>query len=317
MHIVKSSLAIALLCCVTAQAHDIPDAPEPMALDALMAAGGWSFDTKIETQSLADGFYVLFGVGGNVLVSSGVDGVLMVDDQFPKMLPRLRRAMRKSGDHDIDFVINTHWHFDHADGNQELGKEDVWLVSQANSRKMMQRENVINMVNSAYRQKPYPAHALPDITFDKRMQFHFNGERIDLLHSGPAHTTGDAAVIFQGQNTVHMGDVFNNTGYPFIDADNGGSLEGVITFCDAVLAELDEDSIVVPGHGPVATHAELQNYVYMLKTVHGEMLARIRRGESLKEIQAAGITATWDEKMGDPTAFINRSYVSLTHRAIH
>ncbi|MFB3079283.1 MAG: MBL fold metallo-hydrolase, partial [Lysobacterales bacterium] len=252
MRTMKIGLGLALLCCPLAQAHDIPSAPEPMQLDALLSAVGWSYDTGVETQSLAEGFYVLFGVGGNVLVSSGADGVLMVDDQFPKMVPKLKQAMRKMGDRNVDFVINTHWHFDHADGNQVLGKKDVWLVSQINSRRMMQRDNVINTVSLAYRQEPYPAHALPDITFDQRMQFHLNGERIDLLHFGPAHTTGDTAVIFRGQNAVHMGDVFNNAGYPFIDADNGGSLDGLIAFCEAVLAEIDEDTTVVPGHGAVA-----------------------------------------------------------------
>ena len=220
------------------------------------------------------------------------------------------------GDKRVDFVINTHWHFDHADGNQILGRGDAWLVSHSNSRKMMQRDNVINMVSFAYLQESYPAHALPDITFDDAMQFHLNGERIDLIHSGPAHTTGDTAVIFRGHNAVHMGDVYNNSGYPFIDADNGGSLDGVIAFCEAVLAEIDEDTTVVPGHGPVATYSEMQNYVHMLKTVRGEILALIRQGKSLAEIQALGITATWDEKMGDPAAFLNRAYVSLTHKAI-
>ena len=309
-------LGLATLCCGTLRAHELPAVPEPMKLDALMEAFGFSFDTRVETQSLAEGFYVLFGVGGNVLISSGEDGVLMVDDQFPKMLPKLKKAMRKMGDRSVDFVVNTHWHFDHADGNKALGKEDTWLVSQANSRKMMQRGNLINMGNLAYRQEAYPAHALPDITFDKTMQFHLNGERIDLMHSGPAHTSGDAAVIFRGQNAVHMGDVFNNAGYPFIDADNGGSLDGLIAFCEAVLAEIDEDTTVVPGHGQVATYAEMQNYVHMLKTVRGEMLALIRQGKSLAEIQAAGITATWDEKMGDPDSFLNRAYVSLTHKAV-
>ena len=309
------ALGFLLFCSTAARAHDIPAAPEPMELDALLEGWGLGFDTEVTTQSLADGFYVLFGLGGNVLVSSGEDGVLIVDDQFPKMVPKLKRAMRKMGDRDVDFVINTHWHFDHAEGNLALGKDDTWLVSQANSRHMMRRDNVINLVGMAYLQEAYPQHALPDITFDKTMQFHLNGERIDLLHSGPAHTTGDAAVIFRGQNAVHMGDVYNNSGYPFIDADNGGSLDGVIAFCEAVLAEIDEDTIVVPGHGAVASYAEMQHYVHMLKTVRGEMVVLIRQGKSLAEIQAAGITATWDEKMGDPTAFLNRSSVSLTHKA--
>jgi cyclase len=315
MRELMASLVLVLLMPGAARAHEIPATPEPVNLDQLLTGFGMSYDTEVRVESLADGFYVLFGVGGNILVSSGEDGVLIVDDQFPKMLPKLKKAMRKMGDREVDFVINTHWHFDHAEGNLELGKKGTWLVSQANSRRMMQKDNVINLVGMAYQQDAYPAHALPDITFDETMQFFLNGERIDLLHVGPAHTTGDTAVIFRGQNAVHLGDVFNNAGYPFIDADNGGSLDGVIAFCEAVLKETDQDTIVIPGHGPVATHTHLRNYVHMLKTVRGELVALIRQGKSLKEIQAAGITETWDEKMGDPTAFLNRSFVSLTHKS--
>ena len=291
-----------------------PAAPEPVTVAEGLAAYGWSFDVEVTTEKVEDGFYVLFGLGGNVAVSSGEDGVLIVDDQFPEMIPKLKKAMRKMGDKKIDFVINTHWHFDHADGNKVLGGKGTWIVSQSNSRRMMRQDNVVNLVQMAMKQPAYPAEALPDITFDDSMQFHLNGERIDLLHSGPAHTTGDTAVIFRGRNAVHMGDVFNNAGYPFIDAGNGGSLDGVISFCQAVLLEIDDDTVVIPGHGPLATERELRNYVYMLELVRGELVAMIRQGKSLEEIQAAGITETWDERLGDSAGFINRSYTSLTHR---
>jgi glyoxylase-like metal-dependent hydrolase (beta-lactamase superfamily II) len=299
-------------------AHDVPDDPPAGEMNAVMEAMGWKYDeAKITTEVLAEGFYVLFGMGGNILVSSGKDGVLIVDDQFPELMPKLRKAMRKQGDKQVDFVINTHWHFDHAQGNLALGPDGAWIVSHANSRDMMQGRHVINLVGAALVQEPYPASALPDITYDTTMQFFLNGERVDLLHTGPAHTTGDTAVIFRGRNAVHLGDVYNNSGYPFIDADNGGSLDGVIAFCEAVLAEIDGDTMVVPGHGPVASRDDLQAYVYMLKTIRGELVAMIREGRSLAEIQAAGITATWDEKMGDPANFINRSYTSLTRRYLN
>ena len=289
---------------------------KPLSLEELLAAFGWSYDMEVRTEEIEEGFYVLFGMGGNVLVSSGVDGVIMVDDQFPETVPRLLKAMRKQGDRKVDFVINTHWHFDHAAGNQAMGKKGSWLVSQINSRHMMQRDNLVDLVSESYVQPAYPPAALPDITFDERMQFHLNGERVDLLHFGPAHTDGDAAVIFRGRNAVHMGDVFNNTGYPFIDAHNGGSLDGVIAFCEAVLGEINDDTVVVPGHGPLASRADLRNYVHMLKVVYGELKVLIRAGKNLEEVQAAGITATWDEHLGDPTRFIDRSFLSLTRRYI-
>ena len=315
--IIMAVISLALLCQAPgSRAHDVPPVPEPMPVDELLALFGWSYDVEVRTEELEKGFYVLFGLGGNVLVSSGADGVLIVDDQFPELIPKLKKAMRKMGDREIDFAVNTHWHFDHAAGNKVLGPGGTWLVSHVNSRRMNRRDNVINLVSAATVQEAYPPEALPDITFDERMQFHLNGERVDLLHFGPAHTTGDTAVIFRGRNAVHMGDVFNNAGYPFIDAGNGGSLAGMIRFCNAVLAEIDDDTVVVPGHGPLATQAELRSYVYMLELVRGELLALIGAGKSLAEIQDAGITTTWDEKLGDPAGFINRAYTSLTTQYI-
>ncbi len=296
-------------------AHELPAAAEPMTIPELLEAFNWKADEiEVRTEEIDDGFYVLFGMGGNIAVSSGPDGVLIVDDQMPEMIPRLKRAMRKQGDREIDFAINTHWHFDHADGNKVLGENGTWLVSHSNSRRMMQRDNVVDLVAAAGLQEAYPAHALPDITFDDHMQFHINGEQVDLVHFGPAHTTGDAVVFFRGRNAVHLGDIFNNSGYPFIDAANGGSLDGVLHTCKSVLEQIDADTVVIPGHGPLATRSDLQNYVYMLEVVYGELKAMISAGKTLEEIQAAGITSTWDEKMGNPATFINRSYVSLTTR---
>lgn len=304
-----------LLASAVVSAHDVPAVPEPMSIPDLLKAFQWDADkVDVRTEKIAEGFYVLFGLGGNIAVSSGEDGVLIVDDQFPEMIPRLQRAMRKQGDRKVDFAINTHWHFDHADGNKTLGANGTWLVSHSNSRRMMTRDNVVNLVSAAGLQESYPDHALPDITFDEHMQFHINGEQVDLVHFGPAHTTGDAVVFFRGRNAVHMGDIFNNAGYPFIDAGNGGSLDGVLHTCKSVLAQIDADTVVIPGHGPLATQSDLKNYVYMLEVVYGELRAMIAAGKSLDEIQAAGITSTWDEKMGDPSGFINRSYVSLTTR---
>ena len=144
------------------------------------------------------------------------------------------------------------------------------------------------------------------------MQFHFNGEQIDLLHFGPAHTTGDAAVMFRGRNAVHMGDVFNNAGYPFIDADNGGDLDGIIRFCEAVLDEIREDTVVIPGHGPIANYSELQEYVLMLRTIRERLAALIASGATLDQVIAAKPTAEWDGVKGDPIRLLDRAFASLT-----
>jgi|TARA_Y100000310_G_scaffold133408_1_gene132418 glyoxylase-like metal-dependent hydrolase (beta-lactamase superfamily II) len=287
--------------------------PEPMSLHKLLDAFGWHFDkAEIRAEKVDDDFYVLFGLGGNIALSIGEDGTLIVDDQFPELIPQIKARIKKLGGGDVDFVINTHWHFDHADGNQALGPDGSRLIAQANSRRMMLDDHVINLVGLTYNQKAYPPSALPTFTYDDTMQIHLNGGQIDLMHFGAAHTTGDTAIIFREHNAVHLGDVYNNTGYPFIDADNGGSLEGIIAFCQATLAELNRDSIVIPGHGPISDYQGLQNYISILSSVRDRMKKMIREGADLDAIEAAKITAEWDAKMGDPAGFIDRSYVSLT-----
>ncbi len=299
-------VSMAVLVAAPGQAHDT------LSLDEVAVAFGWDFDAEIEVQTIAEGFHVLFGVGGNIAVSIGSQGVLVVDDQFPQMMPKINAAIADLGGGEIDFAVNTHWHFDHAEGNLALGPAGTWLVSQANSRDMMMAEHLINLVSLSYKQQVYPAAALPVITYDDRMQFHFNGEQIELLHFGPAHTTGDTAVIFRGRNAVHLGDVFNNSGYPFIDADNGGHINGVIGFCEAVLGVIDTDTVVIPGHGPVTDYAALSAYIDMLKTVRDRINKLIEGGADLEGVIAAKPTAGYDETYGDSGLLVDRAYTSLT-----
>ncbi len=297
---------LAVLSVGTARASD-----EVLSLDELLAAFGWNFsEMEIRTEKVTDNFYVLFGAGGNIGVSLGAQGVLIVDDQFPEMIPKVGDAIRAIGGGAVDFAINTHWHFDHAEGNLALGPGGTLLVSQANSRQKMLGDHVINLVSLKYLQKAYPTSALPVITYDDTMQFHFNDEQIDLLHVGPAHTTGDTAVIFRGNNAVHLGDVFNR-GYPFIDADNGGDLGGMIVFCQAVLDTINADTVVIPGHGELSDYEGLESYIAMLSTVHARILKLVKRGKSMQEVAAAKVTAGFDDIYGAPSDFVNRSYTSI------
>ncbi len=284
-----------------------------MSLDEMVAAFGWDLEAAvIESQRVGDGLHVLFGPGGNVAASIGDDGVLIVDDQFPQLIPKIEAKIAELGGGAIDFAINTHWHFDHADGNLALGPKGVWLVSQSKSREMMTGAHLIDLVALQYEQQPYPENARPVITYDDRMQFHFNGERIDLLHFGPAHTTGDTAVIFRGSNAVHLGDVFNNAGYPFIDAGNGGDLDGMIRFCSAVLAEIEAGTTVIPGHGPVTDYRSLADYITMLSTVRERIAMLIEDDADLEAVVAAKPTAEFDERYGDPGLLVNRAFASLS-----
>jgi cyclase len=268
---------------------------------------------EIRTEKVGDDLYVLFGLGGNIAVSVGAQGTLIVDAEFPELVPRYLTAIREVGGGDVDFAINTHWHYDHADGNLVLGPTGTWIIAHANSRAMLLKDNVINtVVRPPFPQKAYPTAALPVATFTDRMQLVFNGETIDLMHVGPAHTTGDAAVIFRNHNAVHLGDVFNNAGYPFIDTDNGGDLDGTIAFCEAVLKELKPGATVIPGHGEVATYDDLADYITMLKGVRAKLTDLVRGGATLEQVIAAKPTAEWDARYGDPTRIVNRGYAALS-----
>ena len=316
MHPTKTMFAAVLVWLTVSGAAD-----DAMSLDELLERFGWRFDTvEVTTEQVGDGLHVLFGLGGNVAVSIGTDGVLIVDDQFPEMVPKIRAAIEALGGEtgaggEIDYVINTHWHFDHAHGNLALGPGGTRILAHANARDDMARGGLINLVIAKYRQEPYPEEALPTITYTGAMRLHFNGERIDLIHAGPAHTTGDTAVIFRGQNAVHFGDVFVTTGYPFVDVDSGGDIDGMIAFCRTVLDELPEDAVVIPGHGRITDRAAVEAYVAMLETVRSRVADLIDEGKTRDEVIAARVTADYDETYGLESAslgFVDRVYTSLT-----
>ena len=306
-----------MLLSVNVAAHSGPEVPEPMTLTEISRAFGWDLETiQNETERVTDGLSVLFGAGGNIAVTVGDQGVLVVDDQFPELEDKIRAAIKSLGGDRVDFAVNTHWHFDHADGNQFLGPDGTWIVAQSNSRAKMTEDQIINLVGVSYAQKAYPPAALPVMTYDDRMQFHFNDQEIELMHFGAAHTTGDTAVFFRGDNAVHLGDVYNNSGYPFIDAGNGGTLDGLIAFCQATLKEIDEETIVIPGHGPISDYQGLTRYIAMLTDIRAKMMALILDGASLEEVVAAKVTAAYDAEQGDPNLLVNRAYFSLTHKVV-
>ena len=313
----KSVFSLLLVATVSfeALAHSAPNLPKVMTVPEGVAAFGWDFESaEVTTQDLGQGLHVLFGIGGNIVVSLGDDGTFIVDDQFEGMIPKVVKTIGELGGSDVDFAVTTHWHFDHAEGNLALGPQGTWLVAHKNSREMMKDAHVVNMVGLAVLQEAYPESAWPDITYDSEMRFHLNGQTIELMHFGPAHTTGDTAVFFREANVLHMGDVFNNTGYPFIDADNGGTLDGLITFCESVLAVINDDTTVVPGHGAAATKADFARYTRDLAVIRDRIAAHVKAGMDLADIIAAEPSKEFDARYGDNTMFINRAVKSLTYR---
>tara|TARA_Y100000588_G_scaffold284893_1_gene302548 strand:+ start:850 stop:1818 length:969 start_codon:yes stop_codon:yes gene_type:complete len=283
---------------------------------AVMDAFGWNFDeAEITTEKISDNVHVLFGLGGNILVSTGDDGVLLVDDQMPELKYKILRSLRKIGGRSVDYVINTHWHFDHAEGNLAFGPDGAKIVAHENSRSMMLNPKPINLSFIVYPQQPYPLNSVPQITYQDTMKLHLNGEQIELYHFGHAHTTGDTAVFLRNSNVLHMGDVFNMTGPPFIDAGNGGSIDGIISFCEEVLKVVNDKTVVVPGHGPISTTEDLQTYIDMLIVVRDRIQQGIQQGKSLQEIIDTDPTKEWRDMFGDGpfiVGVIDRAYAGMT-----
>ena len=303
-------------CVVTAAHHEETGINYKEGQQAVMDAFGWDFDqAEITTEKITDNIHVLFGLGGNILVSTGEDGVLLVDDQMPELKYKILRALRKIGGRSVDYIINTHWHFDHAEGNLAFGPDGAKIVAHENSRHMMLNPKPINLSFIVYPQQPYPLSAVPQITFQDSMKLHLNGDQIELYHFGHAHTTGDTAIYLRNSNVLHMGDVFNMTGPPFIDAGNGGSIDGIINFCEEILKVVNDETIVVPGHGPISTTEDMQTYIDMLIVVRDRIRDGIDQGKSLQEIIDSDPTKEWRDKFGDGpfiVGIIDRAYAGMT-----
>jgi cyclase len=253
---------------------------------------------EVKATKLTETTYVLTGAGGNVGVSVGEDAVFIIDDQFAPLTPRIVAAIAQITPKPVKFVLNTHWHNDHTGGNENFGKAGALIVAHDNVRRRMGTDQFIEFIN--HRSKPEPKAALPVVTFGASgVSFHINGEEIRAIHMPNAHTDGDSIVHFMGSDVVHMGDIYFNGMYPFIDSDTGGSVEGVIAACDQVLRFATGKTRIIPGHGPMSNVAELKAYRDMLATVSGRVKALVAQGKKVEEIVAARPSAEWDDKLGN------------------
>ena len=269
---------------------------------------------EVTTKKVNENLFLLYGLGGNIAVSTGNDGVLIVDSQIPIIFPKVMKAIKKLSDDKIIYTINTHWHWDHSDGNLVLDSDETKIISHSNARENMQKGGLINMGTTILNQEPYPKSALPVITHENGMSLYFNDEKIDLLHFGPAHTTGDTVIYFKNQNAIHLGDVFFSNSYPFIDVDNGGSLSGMINYLEKIILVIDKDTIVMPGHGEISSISDIKETIEMLKTVKNRILKSIKNNQSLEQIISSNITKDFDKKYNTlllRDTFIDRAYASL------
>lgn len=261
-----------------------------LAVTALYAQG---FDqVTIETTPLTANVHMLVGAGGNIGVSVGSNGVLLIDTQFAPLTDKIVAAVRELSDQPIRLVINTHWHFDHVDGNENLAKLGAVIIAHENVR---QRMSTGAMLEPFRRQVPPAAPAaLPVVTFRDALSLHWNGDQLQLVHVPPAHTDGDTFIYFREANVLHTGDLYFNGMYPYIDVAAGGSLDGMIAAVDQVLKVVKDDTKIIPGHGPLSGVQELRAYRAMLKTVSDRVGPMVRQGKSRDEVIAAKPTSDLD-----------------------
>lgn len=253
----------------------------------------------IKAQPLRGGVAVLFGAGGNIGVSSGPDGTLLIDDQFAPLTAKITAAVASLGAPPVRMLLNTHWHGDHSGGNANFGKAGTVIVAHANVRQRMASEQVSTLFKS--RTPASPAAALPVITFAGNLTLHLNGDTITATHVPRAHTDGDTLVKFARANVLHTGDVFVRYGLPFIDTESGGSARGMLAGVETAIRLADADTKVIPGHGEVATRADMIEFRNMLAAIITSVQAGIKAGKSLAAVQAAKPAAPWDK---DPKAFV-------------
>ncbi|HRC86077.1 MAG TPA: MBL fold metallo-hydrolase [Thermoanaerobaculia bacterium] len=272
---------------------------------------------QIQTVAVAPGISMLLGAGGNIGVSVGEDGVFLIDDQYAPLTEKIQAAVKALSPKPVRFLLNTHWHGDHTGGNENLGKAGAMIVAHDNVRIRLSTEQFMPRFNEKV--PPSPAIALPVVTYNDSVTFHVNGEEIYAFHVPPAHTDGDSIVFFRKANVVHMGDVFFNGLYPFIDVDSGGSISGVIAAVDRVLAMVGDDVKLIPGHGPLAGKKELAAYRAMLAAVRDNVAKLVAAGKSEADVLAAKPTAAFDETWGKgflkPEVFTQIVFASVSKEA--
>jgi glyoxylase-like metal-dependent hydrolase (beta-lactamase superfamily II) len=245
---------------------------------------------EVKATKVAGNVYMLEGSGGNIGVSVGSDGILIVDDQFAPLADKIRAALKTLGQGKLRFILNTHWHGDHTGGNVAFGPE-VPIIAHDNVRKRLSTDQ-----KSEFFKRTTPAspkEALPVITFDQALSVYFNGEEIRAIHFPHGHTDGDSVIFFTTSNVVHLGDDFFSGRFPFVDLDSGGSVDGLIKNIAELIGKIPPGAKLIPGHGPLSTIEDLKTYHRMLVETSGIVREKIAAGKTLAQIKSEGLPAEW------------------------
>ena len=267
-----------------------------LAAFAALAQPDWD-NIEIVTTPVTDGIFMLSSAaGGNIGLSVGDDGVLLIDDQFAQISSKINDAIDSVSTEDIRFVLNTHWHFDHVGDNANMASQGAVIVAHNAVRSRMQVGQTVPAF--AMDIPPAPTQALPVVTFADSMALHFNGHTMELTHTDAAHTDGDSFVFFLEANVLHTGDLFWKGMYPLVDGSSGGSAQGMVDAVARVITLTDEDTLVIPGHGPLGNKSDLEAYHDMLQTVVSRISRQKNQGMSLEQVVAAKPTAEYDSKWG-------------------
>ncbi|WP_415881795.1 MBL fold metallo-hydrolase [Neptuniibacter sp. QD34_54] len=268
--------------------------------------------TKFKVQQLTDNISMLRGKGGNIGLLAGEQGLLMIDDDYRSMSPALKRTLQKFGGEDkLTYIINTHWHGDHTEGNHHFGHHAT-IVAHDNVRERLLTSQEVKLFNM--KTEPYPEHALPSITYQQALTLYINDEEVELLHLAGGHTDGDSVVFFKKANAVHMGDLYFNGFFPFVDIQNGGNVARMAENVGKVLELIDDKTIVIPGHGPVSNKAELMIFKMMLEGTLAEVQAMQDKGMNLGQMQLKGLSPKWQSWT---TGFLSTSvWIGILHSSL-
>ncbi|HYH10478.1 MAG TPA: MBL fold metallo-hydrolase [Thermoanaerobaculia bacterium] len=266
---------------------------------------------EVKATKVAGSVYMLTGAGGNIGASVGDDGIVIVDDQYAPLAPKIEAALKSITDKPVRFILNTHYHGDHTGGNEHFGKSAP-IVAHENVRKRL----ATGSVRGGTTIPAAPAGALPVLTFNDSVTIHLNGEDVRAVHMPHGHTDGDSVIWFTKSNVVHMGDDYFNGFFPFVDTENGGSVSGLIENIDKVLSTIPNDARVIPGHGPLSDKAGLRAFLDVLRGTREVVAKGVAAGKTAAQLKEEKALAQWDAAWGQgfikTNAWIDTLYADVT-----